>query len=109
LPLLHVVLRAVAAICTSRRAPDVALSRVFKSYDVYGPSVSRPGRKIVYGNPEFSTHSSPFLFHFSTPNAFKTTNGITFVLKTPTLDTKTNRFKFGANFFVASTTFRAPT
>ena len=34
-------------ICTARFVPDVALRSVLRSYDVYGPSVSLPGRKIV--------------------------------------------------------------
>ena len=53
--------------CTERRAPAVPCSSVFRSKDVYGPSVRRLGRRMVYGRPDSRTSRSASAFHFSTP------------------------------------------
>lgn len=54
-------------ICTSWRVPAVACSSVFKSYEVYGPSVSLLGRRIVQGSPDCCRSSSACFLYCSTP------------------------------------------
>ena len=53
--------------CTLRRVPAVPCSSVFRSKEVYGPSVRRLGRRMVNGRPDSRTSRSASAFHFSTP------------------------------------------
>ena len=64
---------------------------VFMSYDVYGPSVNRPGRKMVYAKPDATSASSPRFLFFKTPKRLRMTNGISFVRSTPIELTSTKR------------------
>mmetsp|Transcript_905 Transcript_905/g.2635 ORF Transcript_905/g.2635 Transcript_905/m.2635 type:complete len:215 (-) Transcript_905:39-683(-) len=94
-------------ISTRLRSEEVAFKSVFKSYDVYGPSVNRPGRIIVKSKSSAfsfcnrSKYVSDFLLYFKTPNKFKTTYGILSVLVTPTEDIITNLLFFSPLFFFA--------
>jgi hypothetical protein len=42
-------------------------SSVLRSYEVYGPSVSLLGRRMVYGRPEPSSAISLSCLNFNTP------------------------------------------
>ena len=92
-------------ISTRLRSEEVAFKSVFKSYDVYGPSVNRPGRIIVKSKSSAfsfcnrSKYVSDFLLYFKTPNKFKTMYGILSVLVTPTEDIITNLLFFSPFFF----------
>mmetsp|Transcript_7940 Transcript_7940/g.19477 ORF Transcript_7940/g.19477 Transcript_7940/m.19477 type:complete len:307 (+) Transcript_7940:270-1190(+) len=91
------------------RFPLVAFSNVFKSYEVYGPSVSLPGRNIVYGNPDCSRYSSLNFLKSSTPKAFIMANGNCFRRTTPVLETRKNRFIFSLRFLAPSIRLCSPT
>uniref|UniRef100_A0A7C8ZLG4 Uncharacterized protein n=1 Tax=Opuntia streptacantha TaxID=393608 RepID=A0A7C8ZLG4_OPUST len=75
---------------TACRSPAVALRRVFRSYEVYGPSVNLPGLIMVNGIPDSRRKSSPIFLYFRTPKRFMMLHGSSLDLVTPMEETRTN-------------------